>query len=76
MMRCKERLRTFFGIVEDQSGYVSTIQVSVYDALGKLVLSSIENGAFEVDLGDVPEGIYTLRLDNEAGSLTRKLVKQ
>jgi hypothetical protein len=54
----------------------TNIQASVFDALGKLVTSSNETGTFNLDLSDVPVGIYTLRLDTESGSLTKKLVRE
>jgi hypothetical protein len=52
------------------------IQASVFDALGKLVATSNEKGTFNLDLSEVPVGIYTLRLDTESGLFTRKLVKR
>ncbi|MDC0304126.1 lamin tail domain-containing protein [Flavobacteriales bacterium] len=54
----------------------SNIQVSVYDALGKLVTASNEIGFFNLDLSDVPVGVYILRLDTESGTLTKKLVRE
>ena len=54
----------------------TNIQASVYDALGKLVSTSSEKGTFNLDLSDVPVGVYTLRLDTESGSLTKKLVRE
>jgi hypothetical protein len=54
----------------------SNIQASVFDALGKLVTTSNETGTFNLDLSEVPVGIYTLRLDTKSGSLTKKLVRE
>jgi hypothetical protein len=54
----------------------SNIQASVFDALGKLVSTSNETGTFNLDLSDVPVGIYTLRLDTESGTVTKKLVRE
>ena len=54
----------------------TNIQALVFDALGKLVTSSNEIGTFNLDLSEVPVGIYTLRLDTESGSLTKKLVRE
>lgn len=54
----------------------TNIQVSVFDALGKLVTTSNETGTFNLDLSDVPVGIYTLRLDTESGTVTKKLVRE
>ena len=56
--------------VPDQSNF----QASVFDALGKLVSTSSEMGTFNLDLSDMPVGIYTLRLDNESGTVTKNLV--
>jgi hypothetical protein len=52
------------------------IQASVFDALGKLVTTSSEKGSFNLDLSEVPVGIYTLRLDTESGTVTKKLVRR
>ena len=52
------------------------IQASVFDALGKLVATSSEIGTFNLDLSDMPVGIYTLRLDTESGTVTKKLVRE
>jgi hypothetical protein len=52
------------------------IQSSVFDALGKLVTTSSEKGTFNLDLSDMPVGIYTLRLDTESGTVTKKLVRE
>jgi hypothetical protein len=54
----------------------SNIQASVFDALGKLVSTSNEIGTFNLDLSEVPVGIYTLRLDTESGTVTKKLVRE
>jgi hypothetical protein len=54
----------------------TNIQASVFDALGKLVTTSNEIGTFNLDLSDMPVGIYTLRLDTESGTLTKKLVRE
>jgi hypothetical protein len=54
----------------------TNIQASVFDALGKLVITSNETGTFNLDLSDVPVGIYTLRLDTESGTVTKKLVRE
>jgi hypothetical protein len=54
----------------------TNIQASVFDALGKLVTSSNETGTFNLDLSEVPVGIYTLRLDTESGTVTKKLVRE
>jgi hypothetical protein len=53
----------------------TNIQASVFDALGKLVSTSNETGTFNLDLSDVPVGIYTLRLDTELGTVIKKLVR-
>jgi hypothetical protein len=54
----------------------TNIQASVFDALGKLVTTSSEKGSFTLDLSEVPVGIYTLRLDTESGTVTKKLVRE
>jgi hypothetical protein len=51
-------------------------QASLFDALGKLVATSNEVGTFNIDLSDMPVGIYTLRLDTESGTVTKKLVRE
>jgi polyhydroxybutyrate depolymerase len=51
-------------------------QASLFDALGKLVATSNEIGTFNIDLSDMPVGIYTLRLDTESGTVTKKLVRE
>lgn len=53
----------------------TNIQASVFDALGKLISTSNETGTFNLDLSDMPVGIYTLRLDTELGTGIKKLVR-
>ena len=57
------------------------VSVGLYDATGRMIRSLYEGAADEA--GDVglntralPAGIYLVRLDAEAGSVTRKLVLQ
>jgi hypothetical protein len=54
----------------------TNIQASVFDALGKLVSTSSEIGTFNLDLSEVPVGVYTLRLDTESGTVIKKLVRE
>jgi hypothetical protein len=54
----------------------TNIQSSVFDALGKLVTTSSEKGSFNLNLSDMPVGIYTLRLDTESGTVTKKLLRE
>jgi hypothetical protein len=64
------------GIFTVNVPYQINIQASVFDALGKLVTTSNETGTFNLDLSDMPVGVYTLRLDTESGTLTKKLVRE
>jgi hypothetical protein len=54
----------------------TNIQASVFDVLGKVVTTSNETSTFNLDLSDMPVGIYTLRLDTESGLWTKKLVRE
>ncbi len=56
----------------------ATVNVAVYDILGQNILLNAYNGANineKLDLSNQPSGTYYVRLFNETGQLTKKLIK-
>ena len=51
--------------------------VRVFDVSGKEVYRrSSFNAPMELDLSELPAGIYTVRLNTKIGTITRKLIKR
>lgn len=58
---------------------IDNIQVSVYDAVGKKVVSQkLIGGAAQINIGSLPKGVYTVIASDNAGTRvdTKKIVKQ
>lgn len=59
-----------------QNGYVNN-NVSVYNAVGQVVLSEQHNEyQFELNLKGLEKGIYVVSLANEHGVITKRIVKE
>lgn len=64
------------GIFTIQSSYDNSVSVQLFDVLGKQVLKSytINKGLNIINASDLSKGIYLLKLNNELGSSTQKLI--
>jgi uncharacterized delta-60 repeat protein len=64
------------GIFTIQSSYDNSVSVQLFDILGKQILKSyiINKGANTINASDLSKGIYLLKLNNEQGSSTQKLI--
>ncbi|MCP4121393.1 MAG: T9SS type A sorting domain-containing protein, partial [Bacteroidetes bacterium] len=64
-------------IIYVNAGDLSNLQIEVFNETGELVIYKTADRQITVlDLGDHPSGIYLIRLTNEEGSRTQKVVKQ
>ncbi len=62
-------------VIEISNGSVVDYQIT--DALGRLMLTGRSNGTrTEIGTETFPAGIYWIRLNNESGSATQKIIKQ
>jgi hypothetical protein len=50
--------------------------VFIYDYLGKEVLKQISNNNNKVDISNLVNGIYLVKIETEKGSFTEKLIKR
>ena len=67
-------------IVKLTLDHLSDIQVSVYDLTGKLVTQSnminSSNFEYEIQLADMPNAAYIVKINVDNQTITRRLVKQ
>jgi hypothetical protein len=58
-------------------GLSGETQVEIYDMLGKLCCSfSVTGSVSEIDLSEIPEAVYHLKIINENGLISKTLIKQ
>lgn len=66
--------------VKAKATEAGTLNLSVYDALGKHVygetLRAVQNLATAIDLRDRPAGIYLLKVETAQGVFTQRLIKE
>lgn len=61
----------------DMAGNTASMQIDVFDAAGRIVLTKTEQSSRGViDMSDYPAGIYTIRIANEEQNQTARIVKQ
>lgn len=51
-------------------------EVTIVNLLGEKVAETTISGKTQIDLGQVPEGIYILHLKTGTGLITRKIIKE
>jgi len=57
--------------------YGKSIEIKIYDVLGKLVLkSSVSNTMNNVDISSLQKGVYILKMKSDLGTTTKKLIRQ
>ncbi len=53
------------------------VTVKVFDHLGKQIMSARKTeAAFEMDLSDLPSGMYTVQLEYKEGRITKPIILQ
>lgn len=55
---------------------IEVTNVSLYDVLGKKVVANYNKNTSTVDVSGLAQGVYILRVNTNAGTLTQKVVKQ
>ena len=52
-------------------------EVKLYNVMGEMVLKKeIKNKEIEIDVGDLPKGMYFLQVKNEKGIFNKKIIKE
>lgn len=54
-------------------GGTDILEVKVYDNMGRILSTYLNTN--EIDLSELPDGVYTLRIIGENGHLVKKVVK-
>jgi ELWxxDGT repeat protein len=55
---------------------VSSAKIDVINALGAVVYSTKVEGSTEMNLGNLQAGIYFMKMESSAGTVTKKIIKQ